>query len=213
MNKKNMIVCFCCIVFFCGCIRVTKKTPAVEEYVFSHPEVESTLTAQEEGTLNFKMRRFTVDKPFDSTFFVYRYPKNSIQYDYYNRFAVSPEILMRQYAAKHLEQERFTGYVSTSKDGIVCPYEIRARIVDLSGDYREDLAPKASLKIRFSVLDVQLFPSPVVFNKEYAQTVELENKNAAALIKGWQRCLTVIMDDFSNDLRAALQTGSDIGME
>lgn len=205
MTKKNILLQLCCAVFFAGCISMSAKTPVIDEYVFYPAAEEFPDPAKTDAALTIKLRHFSVAKPFDRRFFVYRYADNRIHYDYYNRFGVAPDMLMTQRVADILRAKKFIKYVSIRNDRVECPYEIRGGVSELSGDYRDAASPQASLAIRFSVFDIRSYPVRLLYEREYARTVAIKNKNAAQLVRGWQTCLTAIMDDFSADLRGVLE--------
>lgn len=206
MTKKDILVLsLCCVAFFSGCISMSAKTPVIDEYVFSPPGEALAEPAKTDAAITVTLRRFSVAKPFDRQFFVYRYADNRIKRDYYNRFGVSPDMLLTQRSADILRSTDYITYVSTGNDRVECPYEIRGHVTELSGDYRDAASPQACLAIRFSVFDIRSYPARLLFERDYACTVAIKNKEAAQLVRGWQTCVRSIIDDLSADLSSVLE--------
>ena len=54
--------------------------------------------------------------------------------------------------------------------------------------------------IEFFLLDYNNFPNKIVFQKSYNAVSSLEDNSAEELIKGYEKCLTQILQSLEKDL-------------
>ena len=75
-------------------------------------------------------------------------------------------------------------------------------VLELYGDFRQPPEPAAVLTLRYVLLDSpEGIPGKLIFEREYSRRVLLKERNANALMTGWNEALNQILAQLGSDLR------------
>jgi len=159
----------------------------------------------ERGVGIVRIRRFQISEGFSGIGLVYRTSEVNYESDFYNEFMVSPVSIITEQSRRWLDKSGvFAGVVDTSS-GVKAGYVLEGNVVCLYGDYRDKESPEAVLEIEFTLVSAKAIANPIVFHRTYAAARAVEPANAAALVKGFNGCLSEILDSFEADLRKVVK--------
>jgi len=169
-------------------------------------EVSRGADEQGEGGVGIvRIRRFQISEGFSGIGLVYRTSEVNYESDFYNEFMVSPVSIITEQSRRWFgESGVFAGVFGTSS-GVKAGYVLEGNVVCLYGDYRDKESPEAFLEIEFTLISAKAMADPIVFHRTYAAARAVEPANAAALVKGFNGCLSEILDSFEADLRKVVK--------
>lgn len=159
----------------------------------------------ERGVGIVRVRRFQISEGFSGIGLVYRTSDVSYESDFYHEFMVSPISIITEQSRRWLDDSGvFAGVVDTSS-AVKAGYVLEGNVICLYGDYRDTESPEAFLEIKFTLISAKAMADPIVFHRTYAAARAVEPANAAALVKGFNGCLSEILDSFEADLRKVVK--------
>jgi ABC-type uncharacterized transport system auxiliary subunit len=189
---------FVCILGLTGCI----SRPALDKqtFAFSVPAVAATNVVASDRALG--IRNLQIAAPFEGRLLVYRTGEFSYARDPYAEFLDSPEEELMAPVRELLRRKGgFTTVLdpgSALKPGTL----VEISVSQLFGDFRQPEHPAAILTMRFVFFDATNgVPGKVIFQQEYSRSIPLNLPTAAALMNGWDRALSEILDQVSSDFR------------
>ena len=150
------------------------------------------------------VRRFTIDSAYQSSGLVYRKGEFQYETDFYNHFLVSPADMITEKTRNWLAESGDFATVLDPASTVNPTHTLKANIIALYGDFRPDATPKAVMGIRFFLTAEKAAPQTVLLAKTYTSSHDLKEKNAGALVEGFDACLTNILNQLEADLRGAL---------
>lgn len=148
------------------------------------------------------VRRFNVSPRYEGKGFVYRDGDLSYESDFYSEFLISPGSLVTEEVRQWLAASGLFQRVVASASHLEATEILEGNVVALYGDYREAASPAAVLDVQFFLIKDVSARSEVVFQKEYRETVSLNERSAKALVNGWNEALRQILTALEKDLRA-----------
>ena len=198
---KDSTVMFCVVIMIVGLISgcADSRIYTKQQYAL---EVNRGAGEQSEGGVGIvRVRRFQISEGFSGIGLVYRTSEVNYESDYYHEFMVSPVSIITEQSRRWLDESGvFAGVVDTSS-GVKAGYVLEGNVVCLYGDYRDKVSPEAVLEIEFTLISAKAMADPIAFHRTYAYAVAVEPANSAALVKGFNGCLSEILDSFEADLR------------
>ena len=81
---------------------------------------------------------------------------------------------------------------------------LEGTLTELYGDYRATPA-KAVLAVQFFLLHEASGQAEVLWHQEYRKEVDIIERTSAALVKGWNEALRLILSELEEDLTRALR--------
>jgi len=146
------------------------------------------------------IRSMRVAAPFEDRSLVYRVGEFSYESDPYAAFLVSPAESLRVPIRSWMRQSDLFRSVVEPGSALRPNTMAEITVVELYGDFRPD--PAAVLTLRFVLLDSpEGIPGKLVFEQEYSRRVVLKDRNANALMTGWNEALNQILAQLGSDLR------------
>jgi cholesterol transport system auxiliary component len=146
------------------------------------------------------IRSMRVAAPFEDRSLVYRVGDFSYESDPYAAFLVSPAESLRVPIRSWMRQSDLFRSVVEPGSALRPNTMAEITVVELYGDFRPD--PAAVLTLRFVLLDSpEGIPGKLVFEQEYSRRVVLKDRNANALMTGWNEALNQILGQLGSDLR------------
>lgn len=188
------------VAFHTGCVKIKKAYPDKRNYVLAVSRPESSTTAPRADSIS--VRSFTISPRYESGELVYRHSEFNYAADFYNRFFVSPEILVAEEARTWLKQSGMFRNMLEPGSHAIPQYILEGCITTMQGDFRK--SPLAVLEIQFLVSEGADAPGKILMQKDYRQEVPLPKAEANALVQGLNQALEQILQDFEADLRTAL---------
>jgi len=185
------------IALIIGCGGINKSYPERTYYLFEVSEPSNPLTPVQGTTVEVK--RFSISPGNEGKEFVYR--TTEIQYlsDFYNQFFRPPSVILTEAVTQWLDQAQVFEDVLNPISQALPIYFIEGNVVELYGDYRNQSAAKAVMKIQFYLLKTSdLGDQPnIVFGKTYESEQPI---GSATLMNGWNLALEDILGEFLKDL-------------
>lgn len=158
----------------------------------------SGLSQQPTKDIILTVRRFNIDKTFSTKSFVYRKGQSEYETDFYNQFLVMPNDTITGKARSWLSESALFKLVLESGSYADATHMLEGNIVELYGDFRDKTSPKASMKMRFFL--IQLSDKAVVFAKTYEATSGAGDRKVESLVRAFDDCLKNILSDLEQDL-------------
>ena len=203
MTIKSKL-CFSSLLLFIaliiGCGGINKSYPERTYYLFEVSEPSNPLTPVQGTTVEVK--RFSISPGNEGKEFVYR--TTEIQYlsDFYNQFFRPPSVILTEAVTQWLDQAQVFEDVLNPISQAFPIYLIEGNVVELYGDYRNQSAAKAVMKIQFYLLKTSdLGDQPnIVFGKTYESEQPIGSATPPNLMNGWNLALEDILGEFLKDL-------------
>lgn len=188
------------IALIIGCGGINKSYPERTYYLFEVSEPSNPLTPVQGTTVEVK--RFSISPGNEGKEFVYR--TTDIQYlsDFYNQFFRPPSVILTEAVTQWLDQAQVFEDVLNPISQALPIYFIEGNVVELYGDYRNQSAAKAVMKIQFYLLKTSdLGDQPnIVFGKTYESEQPIGSATPPNLMNGWNLALEDILGEFLKDL-------------
>jgi len=188
------------IALIIGCGGINKSYPERTYFLFEVSEPSNPLTPVQGTTVEVK--RFSISPGNEGKEFVYR--TTEIQYlsDFYNQFFRPPSVILTEAVTQWLDQAQVFEDVLNPISQALPIYFIEGNVVELYGDYRNQSAAKAVMKIQFYLLKTSdLGDQPnIVFGKTYESEQPIGSATPPNLMNGWNLALEDILGEFLKDL-------------
>ena len=188
------------ICFLTGCIGFQAIRPEKHSYMLDASRHLDVASPARKASL--KVRRFRVSPQYEGKGFVYRKGALDFETDFYNEFFAPPSTMLTEEVREWLAGSGLFHHVVDTSSTVETLYTLEGELTALYGDYREKKAPKAVLKIQFSLIrDVSDRPE-MVFQRQYHEQIPLKADTPQALVEAWNEGFQRILAAFENDLRA-----------
>jgi len=203
MRLLGLVAVLCSTVvaaFSAGCVQLSRAHPDRRNYVLEVSRPESSTTAARADSIS--VRNFTISARYESGELVYRQSEFNYAADFYNRFFVSPEILVTEETRTWLKGNGMFRNILEPGSHAIAQYILEGHIATIQGDYRK--TPLAVLEIQFLVSEGAEARGKIIMQKDYRREIPLPKAEAKALVQGLNQALAQILQDFEADLRKAL---------
>ncbi len=181
---------------FTGC-GGDRSSDAVRYFMFEADR--ATLKADTIGG-NICVKTFRMAFPFNSSNFVYKKQSKDYEYDYYNRFISSPEVLISQQCRNWLEKSGIFENVLNTSSIASADYVLEGNIINLYGDFAENDLAWAVMKIRFYLIKETKGEPVIMLNKGYEEKIEVAAASPEELVSGYGKCMENVLSNFESDL-------------
>lgn len=186
------------IFFFQGCSGLQKE-PVTKQYFDLSPKIAppaKNIYIQGEPLL---VKEFAISSGFDSHAFVCKIGDHEYIIDYYSEFISYPAKLITEKVSEALfGSALFRPVLTDSKKDV--SYRLSGRITRLCGDFSDEKNTKAVMEI-LMILEKNTDSGFVpVLSHIYPAEAPIPDKTPAALVSGWSRGLTGILQHFFSDL-------------
>lgn len=185
-----------------GCL---SRPPLVKQYFgFTTPPPPGPSPTGQARFLG--IRRLTVDAPFDSQPLIYRTGEFSYERDPYAEFLVPParDLLapIRGYFRENGSFADVTDPASALRPNLL----VEITVTQLYGDFRNPTHGSAVLAMHCVFFDaVGSGSGKMLFQGDYARSIPLRARTAAALMAGWNQALQQLIAAANADLRAKIE--------
>ncbi len=187
-----------------GCPNVSKPYPERTYYLFEIPNPTTTMTTIKGTTL--EINRFSVSPTSQGREFIYRTTDLEYKADFYNQFFKPPDNIMTEAVRQWLNQSGLFEDVLNPTSQALPKYVIEGNIVELYGDYRNQSAANAVLKLQFFLLQMPEDDGDpnIIFGKTYESAKPIGESTPQNLMNGWNLALGDILGEFLKDLSSYL---------
>lgn len=201
MNSKRIALCNLMIVsmFLSGC-GLNKTAYNQRNFILETSRNRPQQKISKDVILD--VQSFSVDTTFSTKSFVYRKGQSEYETDFYNQFLVRPEDMITEKTRSWLSESGLFKWVLEPGSYTDATHMLEGNIIALYADFRDELSPKATIKIRFFL--VKLSGKSVVFGKTYEKVSEVGDRTAESLIEAYENCLANILTDLEEDLQELL---------
>lgn len=187
-------------VLFSGCLSIERSYPDKRYFVLEISSKVSRQDPADSGILQISSAR--VSPRYADRNFVYRRSDTRFESDFYNEFLIAPAALVTEGLRRELSQAGIFKFVVDSTNPLAPTHTMETIVNTLYGDFREIKAPKAVIEMEF-FLTQEASPNGIVFHKLYQRTVPVQERNAEALVKGWNQGFEAISSSLISDLKAS----------
>lgn len=201
MNSKVITLCGLMIVSMvlsgCGSNRIAYNQ---RKFVLETSRNSPQRKTGKNAILN--VQSLSIDIAFSTKNFVYRKGQSEYETDFYNQFLIKPDDMITEKTRNWLSESGLFKWVLEPGSYTDATHVLEGNIIALYGDFRDELSPKATMKIR--VFLVELPEKSVVFGKTYEVVSEIKSKTAESLVEAFDQCLVNILSDLETDLQEQL---------
>ena len=185
------LVCFALTpVLFSGCLFNTENTNHLKSfYTFTvEPEGSGSKDPVTDGEL-FVMD-FTISSEYSGNSFVYK-ENNRLITDYYNRFLIPPEKLIKEKCAFWMDSAAVFNAVFTDNRVLPPKFILSARITELVCDISQSKTPRAGIEISFTLIRHDS-SDDILLNTTIKAEKHLTEFTPETLVSGYNECLEEI---------------------
>ncbi len=204
MKKKNTCVVavawFVTLGLLCGCVNLQRDYP-VRKYYVLEVKPETALPPLEDGPI-VQVQLFRASPGYENTEFVYRTGDSIFESDFYNVFFILPGEQIRALTSEWLEDSGRARAVIDRASRLRPTYVIEGNLVEMYGDFRDKVNPRAVIMVDFLLMDVRPLEPLIVFSKSYREEISIPVATADALVTGWEEGLRKIFTAFEKDVPA-----------
>lgn len=183
---------------FNGCMNLDRTSINRNRFVIDISSQSERAEPQTGKTL--KVRTFNISNRFNCKSLVYKTGPASYQSDFYNSFLISPEEMITENTISWLRKSGLFASIPDISSKADADLLMEGDIEQLYGDFSDSQKGRSIMKIEFFLLDYKEFPNKIVFQKSYNAVSSLEDNSAEELIKGYEKCLTQILQSLEKDL-------------
>ncbi len=148
------------------------------------------------------VQSFGIDTTFSTKNLVYRKDASEYETDFYNQFLVRPEDMITETTRAWLSESGLFKWVLEPGSYTDATHMLEGNIIVLYADFRDESSPKATIKIRFFL--VESLEKLIVLGKTYERVSEIGDMTAESLIDAYENCLANILSDLEDDLEELL---------
>ncbi len=207
--RRNAFLCFILVLSAAAMTGCAQNTPGKEFFMIE--AVRPSGMAQTPSDATLELRLFNVDTAFASKNLVYRLGEFRYETDYYRQFLVTPSQMLTERTRRWLADSGLFKQVLPPNSQITPTYTLQGIVTALYGDFTNESAPVAVMRIRFLLIGRGSEEGSVVFSQAYRVAQPLSAKTAEAMLDALSKDLTEILTRLEEDLRKYLAKQSSPG--
>ncbi len=168
---------------------------------------KKAVPASRSGGAVLEVRRFTIDRAFDSKSLVYR--KNEFEYepDFYNEFLISPAEMITEKTRNWLSNSGL--FIKGISSSVTPAHTLEGNITALYGDYTDRSSPRAVMELRIFLIDNTSEENRIAFAGTYNASVDVDSEGPEGLIKAFNSGLEQILPQLEDDLAGKIPRSDD----
>jgi len=199
--RNNMrIILFAAVCLLTGCL--AKPHLEKQSFIFALPPQSAPGGAS--GNRVLRVRTLQVAPPYEGRALVYRTGEFSYDRDPYAEFLVAPADGLIAVVCNRWRQDGAFSAVSEGSSALKPDTLVEIHVEQLYGDFRPAEKAAAVLTMRFVFFDAPNgLPEKVMLEREYSQSIPLQERTPTALLEGWNQALAQILDSAALDFRRA----------
>lgn len=203
MKKRVQLASMCAgillvVSVLAGCVNFNKSYPEKRYFVL---DVTRSQPAQKGGgNIVLRVRKCDVSARYEGRGLVYRTGEFTYESDFYNKFFVSPALLVTEEIRKWLEDSGLFSHVTDTVGYVEEDYILQGEVMALYGDLRDTSPARSVVEIQFAMIRVGSSEPRVVFTKLYSEDIALSSTTPDAVAEGMNRALESILMALEADL-------------
>lgn len=190
-------------VLFSGCL-ISGDTP-------NHPKSFYTFTVapEEAGSMNSPVNGklfvmdFTISPEYSGNSFVYK-ENNQLITDYYNRFLIPPEKLIKEKCASWMDRASVFNAVFTDTRVLPPEYVLSGKVTKLVCDLSQNRTPRAGIEISFLLIRHDR-NDDILLNTTIRAEKELAEFDPDILVSRYNQCLEEIFSTLEQRILTAVK--------
>jgi len=208
MKQLNKLF-FCSFLLFItlaiGCPSVNKPYPERTYFLFEVSDPPKNVATVKGATLD--INRFSISPSSEGREFIYRITDLEFRTDFYNQFFRPPTTIMTETVRQWINKTGLFEDVLNPVSLAIANYSIEGNIVELFGDYRNQDAAKAVLRIQLFLLKISEDGSDpqILLSKTYTSVKPIAIASPQNLMNGWNLALEDILNEFLVDLKDSVE--------
>jgi len=200
--RRNTFLCFMLVLSAAAVTGCAQSTPGKEFFMIEASRPSGVVQTPSDATL--EVRLLNVDTAFASKNLVYRLGEFRYETDYYRQFLVTPGQMLMERTRRWVSDSGLFKQVLPPSSQITPTYTLQGIVTALYGDFTNESAPVAVMRIRFFLVKHGSDEGAVVFSQAYRVAQPLSAKTAEALMDALSKDLTEILTRLEEDLRKYL---------
>ncbi|MEM7007890.1 MAG: hypothetical protein AAF462_02020 [Thermodesulfobacteriota bacterium] len=199
--KSVLYICsFLLLALSIGCPSIDKPYPERTFYLFD--VTPSSKNSNPIQGASIAVNRFSISPSADGREFIYRTTELEFKTDFYNQFFRPPDNLLTETTRQWINQSGVSQDVLSPASRAVPEFIIEGNVVELYGDYRNESAAKAIIRIQMFLLQNQPDGTEpkILLAKTYNSEQPIGAASPTALMDGYNRALEDILGEFAKDL-------------
>lgn len=193
------ILIFLCL-FCTSCSPLKRSYPEKNYFALNIPG--APVYTSKFGKSAVRIKSFKAPPQYQNKNFVYRIGENEYTTDFYNEFLTAPTGMIAVEAARWFENAGLFKNVIMQSSQILPDFVIEGAIENLYGDFKDKANAKAVISIKLFLIDARKAKSRIVLQKTYNSSQQLGDDSPEELVKGWNKGLAEIFDNFAKDVEA-----------
>lgn len=142
-----------------------------------------------------------VTSHYRSKSLVFRINENEYQPQLNHQFLTEPQTMFTEQLKRWLQKSGQFSQVTTD-ESVAADMVLESAVTALYGDKREQFSPQSVLEMQFFLMDGQDDTSHALFQTGLKIEVDVEETNAANVVKGWTQGLEQLLATLEDDLSA-----------
>ena len=181
-----------------GCVHLKKSFPDIKTYCLDAGPGEHAVYAG--PVISIRLNPVSAVPQFADRYLTYRTDEIRYESDFYNQLMASPAVMIKDQAQGWLKESPAIEFVLPTDVATNPYYLIDGKVLEFYGDYRMSGAPKAVLKIQWTVSKSDPEGSKVLFQRVYPEAISIPGTSPRLLVAGWNQALVKILFEFEGDL-------------
>jgi ABC-type uncharacterized transport system auxiliary subunit len=186
------------------------EKPPIEQRYYTLDVTRPDAAAAGPGREVLAVRRFRASPGYEGRELVFGTGNGAYRSDFYNVFFAAPASMLADETREWLDRSGLFRAVVSSTSQVDARYALEGALVDVHGE-ESGGAHRAVLEAQFLLLDVRAPTAPILFQRQYRQSVPVADGSAAALVGGLNTGLAAILTALEADLAPVVRGAAPAG--
>lgn len=200
VKTTRRLLCLTVILFWVAIFGCSPRPYNKRYFILNANRPDKAVGASQASDAILEVRRFMVDRAFDSKNLVYRKGEYEYESDFYNEFLVSPAEMMTEKTRLWLSNSGLFTRVSGLSGSVTPTHILEGNVVALYGDYTDQSSPLAVMEINVFLMDDTAEQNRIVLGKTYSASIGVDSPGPEGLIEAFDRGLETILSQLEDDL-------------
>jgi len=198
MSRVNAILCSMLALSALMMVGCAQGTSAKEYYILDVSRTAEPIETPSDATV--EVRRFNINTAYGSRNLVYRLGEFRYEPDYYRQFMIAPAIMITEETRHWLATSGLFKQVLPQGSPVAPTYTLQGIVTALYGDFSNNAAPTAVIRIRFFLTQHKEGTDVVVFSQPYRTAAPLPDRTGPALANAFSKDMVEILTQLEADL-------------